>query len=245
MIKNLVAHILVPKGLKLLDGSVLAQDTTFDVVSQLDPFYASIDQVRLDGGMYISKLSDITIAATIYKESGNADMFCFNRPTDATTRQYQQFVHARNMYVSATVAKQLILNVKGFLGASGAHVLGNFSVQRKNDDLEGKLAELNKTIQDMLVVVKTGGTAIPGGKPKPNMAAKGVNDWGERTPSRTWINTGLGANSSSLPFSSTTGRGKSVKLFVSPPLISFRTGVYATGALVPIAPYGPVIPYGP
>ncbi len=60
--QNLVLHIALPTGLKLADGRTLMRDITFDVISQLSPYYASVDQVKLEGGPALAKLSDITIA---------------------------------------------------------------------------------------------------------------------------------------------------------------------------------------
>ena len=55
-------------------GAVLNAPITFDVASQLSPFYASVEQVKLIGGYGIRNLSDITIAAQIYMSSKAADM---------------------------------------------------------------------------------------------------------------------------------------------------------------------------
>jgi len=84
------------------------------------------------------------------------------------------------------------------------------------------------------VVLRSGGRVMPGGRPDFHFAAKGVLDWAERTPARTWFANGMGANASSMdPGSPTGGRGKPIKFFASPtcspPMSSMRIGVYQPG----------------
>jgi hypothetical protein len=233
-VENIVVHITLPKGIKLESGAELKDDVTYDVISSLNPFYASIDQVRLEGGMYIRKLSDITIACMIYQASRDADMFCFSPPSSSDVEAYMLYTNARNNWVTAKAAKSLILNVSGLLGTPGAHVLANFSVTRgKNDgaDVAAKLRELEEYLQLYQPVLKSCGHQAPGSRPRTRMAAKGVNDWIERTPSRTWRTTGMGVNTTSADFGSPTGgRGKPVGFYAqpyfSPPIVSARVGIY-------------------
>jgi hypothetical protein len=233
---NLIVHITLPKGIKLLvTGAVLQADVTFDVCSGLTPYYASIDQVRLDGGMYIRKLADLTVASSIYSTSREADMLCSHPPTDTTSEQYMRYAGARNQWVTLCAARDLILNVIGLQGAPGTHVLANFSVTRQRG-LEGesigeKVAQLRRDIALYDPTLRSCGLSAPGGRPRPGMAAKGVLDWSEKTPGRTWANTGLGANAKSADFGSPTGgRGKPMGFFAStfysPPLVSLRSGIY-------------------
>jgi hypothetical protein len=61
-----------------------------------------------------------------------------------------------------------------------------------------------------------------------------VLDWAERTPGRTWANTGYGANRQSIDFgSSTGGRGKPVSFYIapyySPVIMGGRWGMYNSG----------------
>lgn len=72
--ENLVVSIVLPSTLSLQDGSVLGQEVTFEVAGSLSPFYASIDQARLHGGIYLNKLSDLTVAGMIYSISKEAQI---------------------------------------------------------------------------------------------------------------------------------------------------------------------------
>lgn len=228
---NLVFHIAIPRGLKLKNGAKLYKDVTFDFISAITPYYSTIDMVRLAGGPALSKLSDITLACQVFQSSQEADLIT---PTHVPTAgpHYARFVGSRMQYVTALAARDLCLNITNLLGGA-AHVLANFSVERKAD-LTKRLDELNDSIKYYEVVIRSGGRTMPGGRAEFRMAAKGVLDWTERTPSRGWMATGMGANATSMdPGSSTGGRGKPVKFFaspvLSPPMSSMRIGVYQAG----------------
>lgn len=248
-IQNLVFHVTLPAGLTLVSGAYLGDAATFDIVSALTPYYASVDQVRLSGGLYLRKLSDLTVAAMIYNCSKEVDLLyppaaslSFSNSPNAF-----RFVGARNQYVQADTAKSLIENVLGLVGVPSSHILANLSITRQRaNEKEGigqKITSLEETLKLYEPTIRSGGNVVPGGHAKAQFAAKGVFDWTERTPARTWMSTGMGANSSSQDFGSPTGgRGKPVKFFsspfYSPPIINLRSGIYQ-GAypLVTVYPY--------
>lgn len=247
-INNFVFHITMPAGLTLTNGAYLGQPATFDIVSALVPFYASVDQVRLTGGLYLRKLSDLTLASMIYNASQEVDLlyppaaqFFNNSPNNF------RFLGSRNKYVQALAAKKLMENVIGLIGIPSAHVLANLSITReRGGEKEGigqKITSLEETLKLYEVSIRSGGNTVPGGHARAQFAAKGVFDWTERTPARTWMTTGMGANAQSQDFGSPTGgRGKPVKFFsspfYSPPIINLRSGIYQ-GAypMVTVYPY--------
>ena len=109
------------------------------------------------------------------------------------------------------------MNLSGLVGYTGGHVLGNFSVTKQRGEVGGgftaKLKDLQDGIAAYQVVVESGGKVLPGGHQSFMFAAKGLWD-DERTPGRTWVVTGMGANAeSSEMWSSTGGRGKTMKFF--------------------------------
>lgn len=248
-VPNLVIHIVLPAGLTLVTGAYLAQPATYDVVSALTPFYASIDQVRLEGGVYLRKLSDLTLASQIYMASKAADLLYPPGTTlgiNSSPNAFR-FAGARQLYVQSLAAKKLIEGIITIVGNPSSHVLANFSVANQKPNVkEGigqKITSLEETLKLYEVTIRSGGNVVPGGHPKVQFAAKGVFDWTERTPARTWMTTGMGANASSQDFGSPTGgRGKPVKFFsspfYSPPIINLRSGIYQ-GAypLVTVYPY--------
>lgn len=248
-ITNMVFHITLPANLALVTGAYLQQPVTFDVVSALLPYYASPDQVRLQGGMYIRKLSDLTLASMIYDVSKEVDLLYppGTQIVYANNPNTFRFFGARNHYVQALCAKKLIENVIALVGVPSSHVLANLSVTRERaGEKEGigqKITSLEETLALYKPTIVSGGNVVPGGYAKSQFAAKGVFDWTERTPARTWMSTGMGANATSQDFGSPTGgRGKPVKFFsspfYSPPIINLRSGIYQ-GAypLVTVYPY--------
>lgn len=238
--QNLVVHITLPKGMRTIPGGMLTSDVTFDVIGQLNPFFASVQQVRYEGGMYLNDVPDFTVAAAVYQNSLVADSFCSVKPAVGTPA-YDRYTFARNNWVTAAAALDLLMNTQSLRLIPGAHVLGNFSVtrapQRNANPGDNKAEELRKTIKMFDPVLKSCGLAMPGSHVKPLMAAKGVNDWAEKTPARTWVVTGMGANGTSIPFSATGGRGKSYQMFLSPPMSSFRTGFFQGSFSLPIMPF--------
>jgi hypothetical protein len=240
---NLVVHINLPKGLKLADGRTLMTDYTLTVVGTITPFYCSIDQVRLAGGVYLNKVSDMTIASMIYEKSKDADSFSYTLtapPTVAYTstnqawRTYNLKLNARQNWVKWMTALQLILNVYELSGARGSHTLANLSVQRqsitRDEGMPKKISDLQKQADAWLITLKSGGVIGPGGHVRPAFAAKGIYDPSDAPPGRLWVTTGMGANERAVP-----GFGSSGKPFryASPPIVSWRKGRYE-GAYVAV-----------
>lgn len=235
-LNNFVFHITLPAGLTLVNGAYLETPATFDVVSALVPFYASVDQVRLMGGMYLRKLGDLTVASMIYNSSQEVDLlyppsaqFFSNSPNSF------RFLGSRNKYVQALAAKKLMENILGLVGTPASHTLANLSITRERaNEKEGvgqKITSLEETLKLYEVTIRSGGNTVPGGHARAQFAAKGVFDWTERTPARTWMTTGMGANATSQDFGSPTGgRGKPVKFFsspfYSPPIVNLRSGIF-------------------
>ena len=235
---NLLVHVTLPKGLRTISGSVLNKDTTFDVISALTPYYASIDQVRLAGGMLLRRLSDTTIACSIYNTSQKADMLCLHPPAPTQVDEYRLFMGARNNWVAISTAHELALNISQLSGQKGAHVLANFSVTRQGpnegEGLGARLADMLSDIKQFEITLRSHGKIVPGGRPSFGMAAKGVNDWGEQTPGRTWMANGMGVNSKSAGGQNGLGgRGKAYGFatgpfgqFTSGPILSYSYGMH-------------------
>lgn len=240
---NLVLHVTIPSGLGLTDGEVLQQPVTFDIISAAHPFYASVDQVRLRGGPLMRKAQDITIASQVYNASQEVDLLNMHPPTflSGTTASdtARNFFGSRNQWVQAKAATTLLSSLSILQGGPQEHVLANFSFSRqKGFESEGmpkKLADLDKDLKLYEIAIRSGGRIAPGGHVRARMAAKGVLDWEERTPARTWVVTGMGANTQTVDTGGLTGgRGKPVKFFASPlfmgPMSGFRFGVYQSSS---------------
>src|SRR5208337_3896541 len=176
--QNLIFHIGLPKGLALVNGATLMRDVTFDFISGIAPYYSSIDLVRLAAGPTLKKMSDITLACQIFNSSREADLITPRR-VPMFGDEHQRFIGSRLQYTTALSARDLMLNVIQLLGAS-AHVLANFSVDRKADNTK-RLAEFEAYLELYEPTIRSAGRVMPGGHPGFHFAAKGVMDWTERT----------------------------------------------------------------
>lgn len=251
MATNVMVIIQLPAGLRLTDGSVLREPVQFQVASGLSPYYASIEQVRIHGGIYLRKLSDLTIAAMVYLFSKQADALTWSLPSmppsyapfmDYQEVHFRNFMQARNIWVSLMVARQLVINMFDLNAVRGQKTLGNFSVGRqeftRDQGVPGKISDLQKQIDNWEIALKSGGSIGHKGHVKPRMAAKGLYDDSDSTPGRTWLNSGPGANTYSMTgISSAGGRGKMVK-FYSPVVVGHRPGRYFGPSLVVSWPRG-------
>lgn len=238
---NLVVNIVLPAGFALMTGEILDKDMTLLVVGSITPWYASIDMVRTEGGIYLGELGDLAVSASIYKNSRQADIFsCRNASvpaaglpsTDSAVKEYNNFLFSRQTYVAKRSAYQCMLNVYDLAGSRGSKTLGNLSVTRmsfnKGESIPRKLDEIKKEFQEMEIVIKSGGTIGAGGTVKSNFSAK--QKYGsDSPPGRLWITTGLGANHKSIP--GYGSEGAPVK-YSSSPVIGWRYGNYGGGSLI-------------
>ena len=235
---NLILHITIPVGLRLTTNAVLQDNLTFDVLSACTPFYASVDQVKLAGGPLLRKLQDITIACAIYNSSQECDMLLMRKPIGSHDDALR-FIGAQNQWVQDKVARNLLLNVSTMAGGPASHVLANFSVSKmkgyESEGLPERLKDLKENLAKYEITLRSRGRIAPGGHAKAMMAAKGVLDWQEQSPGRTWMVTGMGANTTTQNASSGTGgRGKSVRFCASPMwsgmMSGFRFGNWQSGS---------------
>ena len=238
-VANLVVTIQIPEGFALTNGATTREPMQFQVVSGLTPYYSSVDLVRLHGGIYLRKASDLTIASMVYWASKQADALTWSLPmqppsfatfTDFQEVHFRNFLVARSSWVTFYAARQLIINMFDLNAVRGSKTLANFSVSRQDfssdSGVPGKLRDLGSQITDWELALKSGGSIGHKGHVKPRMAAKGLYDDSDNTPGRTWLNSGPGANTYSLTgVSSAGGRSKTVK-FYSPVVVGNRIGRY-------------------
>jgi hypothetical protein len=236
---NTVVTVQLPEGFALTSGAKLREPMQFQVISGLSPYYSTVDLVRLNGGIYLRKVTDITIASMIYYNSKQADALTWSLPmippsyapfTDFQEVHFRNFLMARVNWVTFQSAQQLILNMFDLNAVRGSKTLANFSVSRQdfsNDSgVPGKLKDLKQQVNDWELALKSGGNIGHKGHVKPRMAAKGLYDDSDNTPGRTWLNSGPGANTYSMTgVSSAGGRSKTVK-FYSPVVVGNRIGRY-------------------
>jgi len=131
-----------------------------------------------------------------------------------------RFYAARNNWVINAAAYNLLVNLSGLVGYTGGYVLGNFSANKNKGEqgtgVKAKIDDLKQGMKDYQVVLESGGKVIPGGHSAYMFAAKGL--WDSEAPTgRTWLVNVLGANVRTVEVPSATGgRGKTMKLYMTP-----------------------------
>ena len=239
--ENLIIRICLPKGLATVTSAALKDDTTFEVVSTVNPWYCSIDQVRLEAGSYIRGSRDITIASMIYTMGREVGTQIYVKPVvplsstgpdDLSWQRYQRFLIGRQRYVTLKTAFRLVINLWDVNSSRGSKTLGNFSVSRasqtKDEDVPKKLTELKEEIEGWKLVVQSAGAIGYEGRVHSVTAAKGLYGDNDAPAGRGWMVTGMGANHKSI--AGYGSNGKPVK-FGSPSIIQWRFGRYMGGYL--------------
>lgn len=218
--KNLAIHIVLPRGFGLVTGAQLEEDVSFMAVGELDPYYTDVNSVRLAGGVYLSKIQDLTIAFQIFDASRQTRSLCYNEPgqpsdiqvSSPAQKQWLLWVTARQQHTTLLAAQSIIQGAADISMGRGSKMLGNFSVTRQSltpaEGVVSKLTQIQRDLDSWKVVLKSGGAVGPGGHVPPAMAAKGYYDNSDEMPGRLWVTTGLGANAKSA-----AGRGSSGKPF--------------------------------
>lgn len=234
--QNAVVHIVLPRGMALKDGRALTEENDLVVVGNLFPWYASVDQVRLEGGVYLTKLGDLALAAQIWNASKSADALTCNQPPDPVSIQnpdpndisYKQwflFNHARNNWVAIRAALDSLHNVFDLMGARGSKTLGNFSVTKmsfsRDESLPKKTREMEDELKKARIVIQSGGRIGFGGHALPGFAAKGMYDPSDAPAGRLYYVTGMGASKKTV--AGWGSAGKPVK-YGSPTYVNWRVG---------------------
>jgi len=249
--QNIALSVVLPKGLKLKNGQMLYDDTTFTFVSEITPYYASVDIVRLVGGAYTNKIPDLTIASMVFNVSQQADSHSYlmpatpqtTDPTDPQVRKMNLFLDARQNWVSNVSAASLVQNVWDILGARGSKTLGNFSNERlagvSSDGVPQLVQSLRKEADKWRIVMNSGADVGFGGHVKGGWGAKALYDV-DAPAGRTWAVTGMGANAKSVAGYGSSG--KPVK-YASGPMLAWRMGRYYGSYTMPYFAAGMSYPY--
>jgi len=208
--KNLILSIQLPSGLKLLDGRVLESPATVRIIGYLEPFYTDIASVRLAGGSLLARLSDLALALAIFDASRRTRAICYREP--AGGQQRVLWLAARHRYATLLAARELISGLESIAAYGGSRYLANFSISYpRGVAASDKLSRLDKELDELEIVLQSGGEVSPGGRPKPVATRKGVNQ--DLPPGRMWLVTGPGANAWAVEPSGTSGP---VRYFAGP-----------------------------
>jgi hypothetical protein len=193
---NNIVYLQLSKDIQAIDGSSLAEDTTFYFTTTYNPLYTGIRKIRLDLGPLVRDVIDDTINFAVFEASLSADAnnFLLN------TNNLKYFEFARTEYVSCLAELTLIraLMGDGDLSQKMYKSLGDLSVSRGGmaDTLSKKAESLEQCVARWQVVLQSGGSLTPDTSLQPGYSVKGMYAEDAITVNRQWEPTsGMGYRS--------------------------------------------------
>lgn len=201
---NLSIRVFLPAGFRLADGRTLRTGLHLVLISRLEPYYASVEMVRVLSGGWLENLhSDIPVALAIWLKSVEADTMTYQKPvepaegeTGPSAERYHRFIFGRSQYVAYSAAADMVTRMLDVTSGRGAKRLGNFEIsQPRNQDAPGReiLDQLRKEAEAWKIVVQSGGRIGKAG-PIPFTRAVRARETTPPASTRLWLVTGMGAN---------------------------------------------------
>jgi len=176
----------------------LKEDMFLSFLTELSPFYASPDLVRLEVGTWIDYIPDTTLALMLHWSSQEADFI--QKPTYCNSKDLE---YARAKFVTFDTALRALL-LPGGASSSGfgvpdgtSKVLGDLSIHRKNVgntvavtssgiDVD-TLNYIRSQRAEWWRVVNAGACIVPGQGLGMESGVKGLNDPNRRNAGRQWL----------------------------------------------------------
>ena len=178
------------------DGNTLGSDQTLYFLTELNPYYASVNMVRSCVGAAIDYIDDITLAIIIHMSSQKADFYKPIRVVKYADRLDQ----ALTCWVLCDASLKAISLARETAGGPSddgcKKVLGSFEIETSSssssataaletiDRLAGYLEECR---EDWTAVVQAGGALAPGQSFPEQVAVRGLYHGDRRNGGRQWV----------------------------------------------------------
>lgn len=200
---NVAIRVILPAGFRLADGRTLREPVHLVVISRLEPYYASVDMVRLLSGGWLEPLpDDIPVATAIWMKSIEADTLTYQKPEEPAAGvsglvrdRWERFLFGRSQYVAHAAAFDLVTRMLDIAAGRGSKRIGNLEIsQPRGIDSPGQqmLDLLRREAEEWKIVVQSGGRIGKGGRVRYSHAVRALEQTAE--PGRMWLVTGMGAN---------------------------------------------------
>ena len=182
---NSLIVIKLSKEIKDIEGFSLEEETLLSFSSEYNPFYCSVEMLRMEMGSWVDLVSDDTIALAIHWSSLEANNITGVRPTS------ERYYFARTRFVMFDAAIKLFSMPTGVSGeGSGKQKqLGDLLIESGNSldfNLKDLVKELKAEREEWWRVVNAGGCIVPGQGLGPTSASKGINHSETVRKSREW-----------------------------------------------------------
>ena len=159
------------QNLKDTEGNALAKDLELFFTTEYNPFYASVEMLKMELGSWVSNVSDDTIALSIHWSSLEADNITGVRPSS------ERYYFARTRFVMYAAGLRLLSMPIGSYGNDGKQKqLGDLLIENRDSldfDLTNLVKELKAERDEWWRVVNAGGCIVNGQGLGPSFAEKG------------------------------------------------------------------------
>lgn len=182
---NSLIVLKLSKDIEDEDGVALTTDTYFSFSTEYNPFYASVEMLRMEMGSWASLVPDDTIALAIHWSSLEADNITGVRPSS------ERYFFARTRFVMYDAAIRLFSMPMGISspGSGKQKQLGDLMIENGDSldfQIKDLLEELKLERDEWWRVVNAGGCIVQGQGLGPTMATKGGSIKDDPKRSREW-----------------------------------------------------------
>jgi hypothetical protein len=182
---NSLIVIKFKEDIASVDGELLGKVEPYTFSTEYNPFYCSVEMMRLELGAWLNRVPDDTIALAIHWSSLEADNITGVRPTS------ERYLFARTRFVMFDAAVKLISMPLGESspGSGKQKQLGDLLIQDSGTldfNLKDLVQELKAERDEWWRVVNAGGCIVPGQGLGPTSALKGDKRADKNQRSREW-----------------------------------------------------------
>lgn len=160
LLANQEYTITISKDIRDMYGNGLIEDKKVFFYTEFTPYYASVEDTRLEGGPELASLPDYTLALHVWKNSMYADNITYIRPTTTFLSHYR---FAREQFVITKTLVDMFQLIDRGVGGGFKKVLGEFEVSRFGDkgNTNNMLSDLRNALKGWRWVIENGGEMAP------------------------------------------------------------------------------------
>ena len=182
---NSLIVIKISKDIADENGIALGVDTFYYFSTEYNPFYCSVEMLRMEMGSWVNLVPDDTLALAIHWSSLEADNITGVRPTS------ERYLFARTRFVMYDAAIRLFSMPVGASSPSSGKQkqLGDLLIQNGGSldfNLKQLIDELKAERDEWWRVVNAGGCIVPGQGLGPSSAVHGGSRADKNMRSREW-----------------------------------------------------------
>lgn len=182
---NSLILIKLSETIESIDGFTLGSEEYYSFSSEYNPFYCSVEMLRVEMGSWTNQIPDDSLALAIHWSSLEADNITGVRPTS------ERYLFARTRFVMYDAAIKLFSMPIGVSspGSGKSKTLGDLMIENGSSldfNLKDLTRELKAERDEWWRVVNAGGCIVPGQGLGPSFATKGGSNPDKIQRSREW-----------------------------------------------------------